>query len=174
MPQSCARFPSENENCGRAQNHQQKTQTGAQRADARLSNAYPKLFRIRTRRQFQQIARQHVKHVGQWVTIEARKASHGRVRLGITVSRQFGHAAKRNRFKRVVREAFRLCRKELPSGLDLNIKPRTAALHANSLQILAELKMLLSSGQSVGKGGVELGADALDRAGNLLARGSRG
>lgn len=44
-------------------------------------------------------------------------------RLGITVTKKFGKAHDRNRFKRVVREAFRLSKHRLPKGLDMNIRP---------------------------------------------------
>jgi ribonuclease P protein component len=46
-------------------------------------------------------------------------------RLGISVSRKkVRAAAARNRFKRLVREAFRLSKSELPSGIDLVVLPR--------------------------------------------------
>jgi ribonuclease P protein component len=46
-------------------------------------------------------------------------------RLGISVSRKkVKTAAGRNRIKRLIREAFRLSRPDLPSGLDLIVVPR--------------------------------------------------
>lgn len=48
----------------------------------------------------------------------------GRVRLGLSVSRRIGSAVVRNRWKRRLREAFRLMRPDLPRGLDVIIVVR--------------------------------------------------
>ncbi len=49
-------------------------------------------------------------------------------RLGISVSRKkVKTAAARNRLKRLIREAFRLSKAELPAGLDLVVVPRHPA-----------------------------------------------
>jgi len=45
-------------------------------------------------------------------------------RLGLSVSRKLGRATVRNRWKRVLREAFRLSRQRLPGGVDLIVVPR--------------------------------------------------
>jgi len=45
-------------------------------------------------------------------------------RLGLSVSRKIGKAVVRNRWKRLVREAFRLSREQLPAGIDLVVVPR--------------------------------------------------
>jgi ribonuclease P protein component len=45
-------------------------------------------------------------------------------RLGLSVSRKVGNAVVRNRWKRLIREAFRLERESLPAGLDLVVVPR--------------------------------------------------
>lgn len=48
-------------------------------------------------------------------------------RLGLSVSRKVGGAVVRNRWKRWLREAFRLRRLEFPVGVDLVVSPRAGA-----------------------------------------------
>src|SRR5215469_15629994 len=47
------------------------------------------------------------------------------LRLGLSVSRKVGQATRRNRLRRLYREAFRLTRHEMPTGLDLVLIPRS-------------------------------------------------
>jgi ribonuclease P protein component len=62
-------------------------------------------------------------------------------RLGISASkRKIRKACDRNRVKRLLREAFRLSKGELPPGIDLIIVPRSAALtFEQARQALPEL-----------------------------------
>jgi ribonuclease P protein component len=48
-------------------------------------------------------------------------------RLGLSVSRRVGGAIVRNRWKRLLREAFRLTRRRLPEGVDFIVIPRPDA-----------------------------------------------
>jgi len=64
----------------------------------------------------------------------------GHPRLGLTVSRKVGRAVARNRWKRIVREAFRMVQHELPS-LDLVCIPRGHAA-PDLRQLLASLPAL--------------------------------
>jgi ribonuclease P protein component len=49
-------------------------------------------------------------------------------RLGLSVSRRVGGAVVRNRWKRLLREAFRLTQSRLPPGLDLIVVPRAVEI----------------------------------------------
>ena len=75
--------------------------------------------------------------------MDTRPNNNSLTRLGITASRHYGIAVKRNRFKRVVREAFRHCRTLMNVGFDLNVKPRQTARNASPTDIRAELLKFL-------------------------------
>ena len=65
-------------------------------------------------------------------------------RLGVTVSTHYGSSPERNRFKRLVREAFRLNQAQLPQQLELNIVPRKLAKRAMLTDIQKEILSLFS------------------------------
>jgi ribonuclease P protein component len=44
-------------------------------------------------------------------------------RLGFSVGGKFGNSVRRNRFRRICREAYRLHKHELPVGFDIIIRP---------------------------------------------------
>ncbi len=48
-------------------------------------------------------------------------------KLGISIPKKTGHAPLRNRWKRLIREAFRLQRDQLPEGWDIFVRPRKGA-----------------------------------------------
>jgi ribonuclease P protein component len=59
-----------------------------------------------------------------WLIVYACENGLPHLRLGLSVSRKVGGAVRRNRLRRLYREAFRLSRPELPVGLDLVLIPR--------------------------------------------------
>ena len=60
-----------------------------------------------------------------WLIVYACENGLPHLRLGLSVSRKFGGAVQRNRLRRLFREAFRLTRHLMPTGLDLVVIPRS-------------------------------------------------
>jgi ribonuclease P protein component len=60
---------------------------------------------------------------GAHLTVFAAPNQSEALRVGLSVSKKHGNAVLRNRLKRLLREAFRLSRHELPVGLDLVLVP---------------------------------------------------
>lgn len=56
-----------------------------------------------------------------------KRQSAGRTRLGLSISKRVGSAPVRNRWKRLIREAFRTQQVRLPQSMDLIVRPKRGA-----------------------------------------------
>jgi len=112
------RISQENVNRRRPQGDQSSS---SKRTQTAFRLGFPKAFRILKRSTFQDIAKSNKRFVGRSLVIQYRFAKSPR--LGLKVTRKFGPAVRRNRFKRLAREAFRLMVPELPP-FDLVVIPK--------------------------------------------------
>lgn len=99
-------------------------------------------MRIRTRSQYKRVGQSAIRYSGRCIHLEVRENRCGTSRLGITVTKRFGNACQRNRFKRLAREAFRLAQHRLPKGIDLLVKPRSQATKAKMMDIQNDFNLL--------------------------------
>ena len=88
--------------------------------DERLTAKY----RLRGAAQFQRVFRRRQSIADATLVVYVCPNQLSYCRYGLSVSRKVGPAVFRNRWKRLVREAFRRQRQQMASGLDLVVLPR--------------------------------------------------
>ena len=104
--------------------------------------SFPKQLRLRSRTDFRQVYERRCSVADGMLRLVGRLNERDFSRIGLSVSREVGGAVVRNRWKRLLREAFRLSRDRLPVGLDFIAIPRAVAepelkILANSLDNLS-------------------------------------
>ena len=87
---------------------------------------FRKAQHLRRPAEFDRVFRYRCSVSNAWLLIYGMPNGLAHCRLGLSVSRKVGGAVRRNRLRRLYREAYRLSRSELPTGLDLILIPRSA------------------------------------------------
>ncbi len=136
------RISKKNENSQGTPHCKQQTPSRKKKTYNRVGLSFPKSLRLLSRGQFQKISREGKRLTGKVISLQYQLGL-PRIRLGITVSKKYGKAHERNRFKRLVREAFREHYDHLPKGLTLNILPRLPRSEIGKQAILNDLQDLL-------------------------------
>ncbi len=92
------------------------------------TQGFPRSRRLHLKNDFKSIIQSGHKIQGFGLVLWWKPAPLGKedVRMGLVVSRKLGNAVVRNRVKRLLREAFRLNRKRMQSGVDYVFSPRSS------------------------------------------------
>src|SRR5262245_22674892 len=87
----------------------------------------PAVCRLKRPSDFQRVYQQRRTASDDLLVVLGRTNELGFARFGVSVSRKVGTAVQRNRWKRLLREVFRLTRAEMPAGIDFVLIPREGA-----------------------------------------------
>jgi ribonuclease P protein component len=108
--------------------------------------SFPKEERLRNKSQFQKVFRHGRKQKSEAITLFLLKNKLSQNRFGISIGKKFGSAAKRNRMKRLVREAYRLNKQKFLSGTageDLGTFDIVVVIHHPKHSTLGEITQTL-------------------------------
>jgi ribonuclease P protein component len=100
---------------------------------------FPKSHHLRSPREFDAVYAAKTREARGPVTVYAKPNDLGHPRLGLSVSRKVGNAVRRNRIRRLLREAMRLMQHDFAAGYDLVIvvRPPEPLMLADYQRLLA-------------------------------------
>mgnify|MGYP000308251094 CR=1 FL=1 len=132
---------SKNENCGREGSDPSPSQSRSQ-APCRLKKPFLRSCKISHRSDYLRLLKKGRKFHSTHLCFEWLLEGKSAAKLGLTVSKKYGKAHERNRFKRIVREVFRTS--TLPVGLWLNIFPKKGELLHNKKEAEEDFASFIS------------------------------
>ncbi|MBN1295959.1 ribonuclease P protein component [bacterium] len=103
------------------------------------------MVRLRSTRDFRELYTSGRKKPGRLFVLFMTLRQDQLVRLGVTASRRVGNAVKRNRAKRLMREAVRMILPEIHQGMDLVLVARPGIPASGILSVHAQLRSQLET-----------------------------
>lgn len=88
---------------------------------------FPRALRVRFESDFAKVYGSGLYVADDTLVINGVRRPGAPTRLGLSISKKVGNAVQRNRWKRLIRDAFRCCRCQLPTGWDCVVRPKRGA-----------------------------------------------
>lgn len=104
---------------------------------------FPKTVRLVSQLDFDRVFREGVVASDSVLVIHAVRGKQPWTRIGLSVSKRVGNSPTRNRWKRLIRESFRLQKAELPLNMDFVVRPKRGAVPEFELIFASLLKLAL-------------------------------
>ncbi len=108
-----------------------------------MDQGFSKKERLLKRKEFQLVFDKGEKFGNNQLKIYALSNGNSVSRLGLVVGRKFGNSPRRNRFKRILREAYRLNKSLLNNGVDIVVIPRPGLTELTLKAIEGNFKAIL-------------------------------
>ncbi len=109
-----------------------------------MDQRFTRKERLLKRKEFQRVFDKGKAYSNDQIKIYALLNDGSVSRLGLVVGRKYGNAPKRNRFKRIFREAYRLNKNLLSKGVDIIIIPRPELTDLSLRTLEDKFKKMLS------------------------------
>lgn len=106
-----------------------------------------KLVSIKENRDFRRLYNRGKSFVSPALVIYFQNSRAGFSRLGITCGKKMGKAVKRNRVKRIIREAYRNLLPDFNKNIDIVIVARAASVSLKEPQIEVQMRELLKKAE---------------------------
>ena len=106
--------------------------------------SFSKEKRLKSNTQFKYVIDYGCCTRNEMLTLYAAKNEYGFSRLGVSIGRSYGNAVDRNRFKRLIREVFRLNQYQIPNGYDYLIIAKKKKLDSAFEQVNRSFLSLVS------------------------------
>ena len=111
-----------------------------------VANSQPATYRLRSQRDFRSVYGRGRRASGEWLTVVVWLRRPGEIpapRVGLSVSKDHGGAVRRNKLKRILREAFRMERAGMPANVDVVLIPKKRDDNMPLAEIRIELPRLI-------------------------------
>ena len=108
-----------------------------------MDQGFSKKERLLKRKEFQQVFDNGERYGNDQLKVYAWQNTDSISRLGLVVGKKFGNAPRRNRFKRILREAYRLNKSLLSGGADIVVIPRPGLTELTLKAIEEKFKIIL-------------------------------
>lgn len=104
---------------------------------------FPKSVRLVSQLDFDRVFHEGVVASDSVLVIHAVRGKQPWTRIGLSVSKRVGNSPTRNRWKRLIREAFRRQKTELPLGIDMVVRPKRGSVPDYELVFKSILKLAM-------------------------------
>ena len=104
---------------------------------------FPKTVRLVSQLDFDRVFRDGIVASDSVLVVHAVRGKQPWTRIGLSVSKRVGNSPARNRWKRLIRESFRLQKNEIPVNIDMVVRPKRGAVPDFDLIFASLLKLAM-------------------------------